>query len=100
VTSPPATAEPTPAQPSIQEVLPQGQRNQLQEAAAASRKRIQAWLDTSAAQRLTGANKLKRDQIQSFLKHSTDAERNGDMRESLQLAERGELLIRELNGGR
>jgi hypothetical protein len=80
--------------------LPQAQRNQLREAAAASRKRIQSWLETPEAQRLTGQNKLKRDRIQSFLKASVDADGRGDMREAAQLAETALILIRELQGGR
>ena len=69
------------------------------ETAAASRNRIRAWLDSTKAQRLTGQAKLTRDRIQSFLKASCDAERRGDMREAVQLAERAEVLIRELQGG-
>jgi hypothetical protein len=95
---PPAAAEP--ARPSIQEVLPEGRRNQLLESAAASRQRIRTWLDSTKAQRLAGQAKLTRDRIQSFLKASTEAERRGDMREAVQLAERAEILIRELQGGR
>jgi hypothetical protein len=104
--SAPPKPEPTPAvvaepaRPSIQEVLPEGQRSKLQEDAAASRKRIRAWLDSTAARHLTGQSKLTRDRIQSFLKASEDAERRDDMREAEQLAERAEILIRELQGGR
>jgi hypothetical protein len=96
--TPAAAAEPAP--PSIQEVLPEGQRTQLQKDAAESRKRVRAWLDSTAARRLTGQAKLTRDRIQSFLKASDDAERRGDMREAVQLAGRAEILIRELQGGR
>jgi len=95
---PPATTEP--ARQSIQEVLPEATRNQLQEDAAASRKRIRAWLDSTTTLYLTGQPKLTRDRIQSFLKASDDADRRGDMREAAQLAERAEILIRELQGGR
>ena len=95
---PPAASEP--ARPSIQEVLPEGTRNQYQESVAASRKRIRAWLDSTTAKGLAGQAKLTRDRIQSFLKASGDAERRGDMREAVQLAERAEILIKELQGGR
>ena len=95
---PPASSEP--ARPSIQEVLPEGARNQLQETAAAKQKRIRAWLDSTAAQGLTGQPKLTRDRIQNFLKASGDAEHRGDIREAVQLAERAEILIQELQGGR
>jgi len=93
---PVAPAEP--ARPSIEEVLPE--RSQLQEKVAASQKRIRAWLETTTAQRLTGQAKLTRDRIQSFLKASDEAERVGDLREAVQLAERAEILMRELQGGR
>jgi hypothetical protein len=101
-TPPPVTADPAPlpARASIQEVMPDSQRSQLQEQWTASRKRIRAWLDSAAAQHLNGQDKLKRDRIQSFLKASDDAERRGDMREAVQLADLAEVLIRELQGGR
>jgi hypothetical protein len=89
-----------PARPSIQEVLPEAQRSKLRDDAAASRKRIRGWLDSTMAQTLTGQAKLTRDRIQSFLKASDDAERRGDLREAVQLAQRAEILIRELQGGR
>jgi hypothetical protein len=95
---PPAASEP--ARPSIQEVLPEGQRNQLKVDAANSRQRIRAWLDATKSQRLIGQAKLTRDRIQSFLQASSDAERRGDLREAVQLAERAEILMREMQGGR
>jgi hypothetical protein len=95
---PPAAAEP--ARPSIQEVLPDSTRNQLQVDAANSRQRIRAWLESTRAERPAGQAKLTRDRIQSFLKASSDAERRGDMREAVQLAARAEILIREMQGGR
>jgi len=96
---PPAAAA-EPARPSIQEVLPEGERNQYRESVAAGWKRIRTWLDSASAKGLSGQAKLTRDRIQSFLKASGDAERRGDMREAAQLAERAEILIRELQGGR
>jgi hypothetical protein len=96
----PAVVVAEPARPSIQEVLPEGERSKLQNDAAASRKRVRAWLESTSARRLSGQPKLTRDRIQSFLKASDDAERRGDFREAVQLAERAEILMRELQGGR
>jgi hypothetical protein len=96
----PAVVVAEPARPSIQEVLPEGERSKLQNDAAASRKKVRAWLESTSARRLSGQSKLTRDRIQSFLKASDDAERRGDFREAVQLAERAEILMRELQGGR
>jgi hypothetical protein len=96
----PPPAAPEPARPSIREVLPEAQRSQLQVDAANSRQRIRAWLDSTRSEPIAGQAKLTRDRIQSFLKASSDAERRGDLREAVQLAERAEILIREMQGGR
>jgi len=99
---PPAAAvpEPPPTRPSIQEVLTEGERNQLQEKAANIKKGVRAWLDATPAQRLSGQNKVTREKIQSFLKASDEAERRGDMRDAVDLAARAEILMHGMQNGR
>jgi hypothetical protein len=96
--APPAAAPAPVAEPRapMQEVVPAGEQKRWQDSAQARKREIQKWLDTAGRQRLTSHQRNTVERIRAFLKDSDDAERRGDMREADALAERAQILLREL----
>jgi hypothetical protein len=99
VAPPPATTEVTPPRPPIQEIVPASEQKRLQDSAQGRKKEIQKWLDVFGRKRMNTHQRNTVERIRSFVKDSDDAERRGDMREADALAERAEILMRELQNG-
>ena len=103
-TEPPAaqpTAAPTPPveteqRPPVQEIVPAGEAKRLQESAGARKQEIRRLLEQAQARGLTRDQRSQVVRIQSFMQLSDDAEKRGNMREADALAERAQLLAREL----
>lgn len=87
-----------PRQP-IQEVVSASEQKRLQDSAQARRREIQQWLSTDGRRHMTRHQQSKVTLIRGFLKGSEDAERSGDMRQADALAERAQILLRELQNG-
>lgn len=96
--APPATPAPE-VRPQIQEVVPAAEQKHYQEQAQTRKREIRQWLDTSGRKRLNRHQQNTVERIQAFLKDSDDAEARGDMREADALAERAQILLRELQNG-
>jgi len=100
----PASVTPPPPPPAvearapIQEIVPASEQKRLQESAQARRKEILQWIDGTGRRR---ANRHPQTVIliRSFLKDSDAAEKRGDMRQADALAERAQILLRELQNG-
>jgi hypothetical protein len=98
VQTPPAVAPAEAEQrPTVQEIVAPAELKRLQESADSRKQEIRKVLEQ--------ARGLSRDQreivtrIQSFVQLSDEAEKRGDMRQADALAERGQLLVRELQSG-
>lgn len=96
----PAAPPPEVERPPIQEILPDAERKRLQDAAATRKREIRKVLDQAAARRLNANERALISRIQSFLQLSDEAETRGDMRQADALAERAQVLIKELQSGR
>lgn len=99
-TAPAAAATPEPERPPILEILPDAERKRLQESAAGRRREIHRILDPLDARKLSDGQRALTARIRSFLQLSDDAEGRGDMRQADALAERAQVLVQELQGGR
>jgi len=98
--TPPETVEAPPARPPVEEVVPDAQRDELRGRANTTRKTVREWLDSHSTQHLNAQGKRTRANIESLLQRSEEAERRGDLQAAAQLADRAELLMKELPGGR
>jgi hypothetical protein len=96
----PPRSQPAPARPPIQEIVPAAEQKRLQESAQTRKREIRRLLDQAQARRLNGDERNLVSRIQSFVKLSDDAEKRGDMREADALAERAQILSRELQSGK
>ncbi|HUI79704.1 MAG TPA: hypothetical protein VLY24_17380 [Bryobacteraceae bacterium] len=94
----PAEAEP---RPTVQEIVAPAELKRLQESADGRKQEIRKVLEQAQARGLNRDQREMVTRIQSFVQLSDEAEKRGDMRQADALAERGQLLMRELqNGGR
>jgi hypothetical protein len=94
------SAEPTP--PTIQEIVPAAETKRLQEQAQARRRDVQQMLD-QLGRRQAQLNPTQRGvvtNINSFLASSLDAEKRGDMKLADALADRAQILARDLINGK
>lgn len=82
----------------IQEIVPVAEQNRLQAEADKNRKLAQGLIDQLKRHRLNQQQQTVRDRVLSFLKASTQAEQQGDMRKANELAENGLVLAKELPG--
>jgi hypothetical protein len=102
--TPPATATPPPEpatpQTPIQEIVPPQEAKRLQELAQSRRRDVQQMLDQLARRQLGTAQKSAITSINDFLTKSVDAERRGDMKLAESLAERAQVLAKDLINGK
>ncbi|MEO8370260.1 MAG: hypothetical protein ABI806_13755 [Candidatus Solibacter sp.] len=96
-TTPPATAEP---REPVQEIVPPADFKRLQERAHASRGEAAQILDRVGKRRLTPTQQGVAASIRSFLALSEQAEGYNDMRQADALAERAQILAKELQSGK
>jgi hypothetical protein len=94
-------AAPTPdAEPraTVQEIVPPAELKRLQESVAAHQQEIRKVLETAQNRHLTDEQRRTVARIQSFLQQSEEAEKRNDWRQANTLAERAQVLARELTG--
>jgi hypothetical protein len=96
----PAQRQPAAARPPIQEIVPAAEQKRLQESAQARKREIRPKLNQAQARGLSTDERNLVSRIQSFLKLSDEAEARGDMRQADALAERAQILSRELPSGK
>jgi hypothetical protein len=94
----PAAEPEQPTRPQIQEILPPDEESRLRDSAHGHQAQAAALL---AAAKPTTANQRRAEaEIRQFLKQSVEAETAGDMRLADQLAERANILAKELQSGK
>ncbi len=101
--SPPATTPAVPepaAAPPIQEIVPAAEVKRLQEQAQARRRDVQQILDQLSRRQLGTAQRDVVTTINSLLLSSSDAEKRGDMKTADSLADRAQVLARDLINGK
>ena len=97
----PPPAETEQQRPTVQEIVAPAESKRLQESANNRKQEIRKILEQAQARGLSRDQHEIVARIQSFVQLSDDAEKRGDMRQADALAERGQLLTRELqNSGR
>ena len=98
----PVAAQPTPVvvdtgtRSQIQEIVPTSELKRLQESLAARTAEIRKVLEQAQARGASKEQGSVISRIQSFLQQSDDAEKRGDLRQADALAERAQVLAREL----
>ncbi len=108
--APPAAPQPTAAAPQpnpaetetrgeVQEIVSATELKQLQDSVAARKSEIHKVLELTEKRRLTREEASAVARIKSFLQQSDDAEKRGDWRQADALADRAQVLAKELPGG-
>jgi len=106
---PPATAAPAPplavpapepAAPQIQEIVPAAEAKRLQEQAQARRRDVQQMLDQLGRRQLNNTQRGVITNINSLVALSNDAEKRAEMKLADALAERAQILARDLINGK
>jgi len=98
--APAVTPPPEQERPALQEILPAAELNRLKESADARKRDIRKVLDQQDPRKLNEGQRALITQIKGFVQQSDEAEAKGDMRIAESLAERAQILLRELQGGR
>jgi outer membrane biosynthesis protein TonB len=94
----PAVAEQ--AQPQIQEIISPAETRRLQDEAQARRRDVEQMLDQLRRRRLNAAQRNVITNINAFLISSLDAEKRGDMKLADALADRAQVLAKDLIDGK
>ena len=98
-TPPPVPAAPAePERPALQEILPPAESKRLQESAINRKREIKRVLDQTRP--VSDSQRALVARIRTFVQQSDEAEGRGEMRLADALAERAQVLVRELQGGR
>jgi len=95
-----AAPAPEPATPQIQEIVPAAEAKRLQEQAQARRRDVQQMLDQLGRRNLNNTQRGVITNINSLVASSNDAERRTDMKLADALAERAQILARDLINGK
>jgi hypothetical protein len=83
----------------VQEIVQPAEAQRLKESAAARKAEVRKTLEQVQARSLTADQNNQVKRIQSFLQLSDEAEKRNDMRQADALAERAQVLARELQSG-
>jgi hypothetical protein len=86
--------------PIIQEIVPQAEVKRLQDQAAGRRREARQIVDQLARRQLSAANTELVNKINSLIASSLDAEKKGDMKTADLLAERAQILAKDLLNAR
>ena len=95
----PAAAPPEPRE-TFQEIVSPAELKRLQDQALARRREANQILDQLGRRQLTGAEQGVAATIRNFLALSEEAEKHNDPRQANALAERAQILARELQSGK
>jgi hypothetical protein len=98
--TPPVTAPAEPPRETIQEIISPVEVKRLQEQVQGRRKEVDQILAQMNRRRLTAAQHVVMTNIQNFLALSEEAEKRNDMRQADALAERAQILARDLQNGK
>jgi hypothetical protein len=99
VQTPPAPPTAEPERPPVQEIVPASESNRLRESAEARKQEIRKTLEQAQARALSRDQRAVFLRIQTFVQQSDDAQKKGDMRLADALAQRAQVLARELQNG-
>jgi hypothetical protein len=97
--APPATVPEAEPRPTVQEIVSPVELKRLQDSADARKQEVRKVLEQAQPKGLSKEQREIVTRIQSFVQLSDEAEKRGDMRQADALAERGQLLARELQSG-
>src|ERR1039458_9796298 len=99
---PPPPAPPPPPEPrkTVQEIVSPAEVKRLQDQAQARRNEVKQILDRLGRRQLTGTQRNVVATIRNFLTLSGEAENHNDMRQADALAERAQILAKELQSGK
>jgi hypothetical protein len=100
VTPPPAAQPAEPPRPTIQELIPPVELKRLQDEVQNRRKEAAQILEQFGRRRATREQQLAITNIRNFLTLSDEAEKRNDIRQADALAERAQLLARDLQNGK
>ena len=98
-TPPAAAGPPADTRETFQEIVPPAELKRLQEDAQARRREANQILE-QLGRRLSGAQQNVAATIRSFIALSNEAENRNDMRQADSLAERAQILAKELQSGK
>ena len=98
--SPPAATPPPEPRETVQEIVSPAEVKRLQDQAQARRNEVKQILDRLGRRQLTGTQRNVVATIRSFLTLSGEAENHNDMRQADALAERAQILAKELQSGK
>jgi hypothetical protein len=96
----PAAATPPPERETFQEIVSPAELKRLQDQAQARRREANQILDQLSRRQLTGAEQGVAATIRDFLALSEEAEKHNDPRQANALAERAQILAKELQSGK
>src|ERR1019366_115046 len=96
---PAATPPPEPREP-VQKIVSPAEVKRLQDQAQARRNEVKQILDRLGRRQLTGTQRNVVATIRNFLTLSGEAENHNDMRQADALAERAQILAKELQSGK
>jgi outer membrane biosynthesis protein TonB len=100
-TTPAAAAAPPPeTRETFQEIVSPAELKRLQDQALARRREANQILDQLSRRQLTGAEQNVAATIRNFLALSEEAEKHNDPRQANSLAERAQILAKELQSGK
>jgi len=99
--SPPAAAaSPTEPRETVQEIVPPAELKRLRDLAQGRRREANQILDQFGRRPKTSAQQNVADTIRNFLALSEEAEKHNDLRQADALAERAQILAKELQSGK
>lgn len=98
--APPQVAVPEPERPPIQEIVPAEEQKRLQDSTQANKRVVAQLLQQAQSKPLNRQQGSLVKRIEQFVNLSSDAERNGNMREANEFAQRALVLARELESAR
>jgi hypothetical protein len=99
-TPPPVVSAPTEtARPPMQEIIPQTDLKRLQESAQGRKREVAGILEQFQGRRLSKPLQIKLGEINNFVKLSDDFEKRGEMRQADAMAEKAQILARQLPNG-
>ena len=98
--TPPAPPQPEPERPPIQEIVPAAEQKRLHDSVQSRKADINRILDQTKDRQLGKLQLGVVRTIRSFVDLADDAEKHGDFRQADALAERAQVLARELQSGK
>lgn len=99
-TPPAATATPVEPRPNVQEIVPTAELKRLRESVPARKREVTQILEQLSRRTLSNSQQNVADTVRSFLALSDEAWNRDDFRQADALAERAQILAKELQSGK